>query len=180
VTKNLYQGFAVKYHEELVNEVAKWVGVKETKGNQGHEVVMFQKYVDGLAKGEPWCCGFVQYCLGQVETKNRIRTRIFKTEHVLTMWNKTPVSLRSPQPQEGFIVVWNFVGTPSGHCGIISKVHEETIETIEGNTSDAQKVEREGDGVYKRVRRLNPTGNMKIVGFIDPFANLLKEPAAIT
>ena len=165
------------YYDKLIAEASKWVGIQEKGGdNKGPEVEMFQKYVDGKAEGESWCLCFVQYCLGQVETSEKIRTRLFKTEHVMTMWNKTPQELRLNKPKEGCIVVWNFKGTTSGHCGVITKVLPEKIETIEGNTSNSLDVDREGDGVYKKERSLNTKGKMKIVGFLDPFVNLLKSP----
>jgi hypothetical protein len=148
--------------------------VQETKDNDGLQIQVFQKYVDNKANRESWCLAFLQYCLGQVETNEKIRTRLFKTEHVMTMWNKTPQELRSDKPKEGCIVVWNFKGTTSGHCGVITKVHTDKIETIEGNTSDSKDVEREGDGVYKKERALTTKGKMKIVGYLDPFVNLLK------
>lgn len=162
------------YHDKLIEEVSKYVGFQEKGDNRGPEVEMFQRFVDGKASGEPWCCCMMQYGVGQVERREKIRTRLFKTEHVMTMWNKTPVELRVAQPRPGCIAVWNYVGTSNGHCGLITKVYPDRIETIEGNTSDSKKVEREGDGVFKKERLLNPKGKMKIVGFIDPFANLMK------
>ena len=167
-------------YDKLIDESSKWIGVHEKGTNSGPEVQMFQRYVDGKALQESWCLCFLQYCLGQIETREKIRTKVFKTEHVMTLWNKTPPELRSPRPKEGCIVVWNYVGTPSGHCGIISKVHPTKIETIEANTSKGSEVEREGDGIYKKERSLNPRGKMKIVGFLDPFCILLKGSPADT
>jgi hypothetical protein len=159
-------------HDKLIEEASKWIGVQEKGTNKGPEVEAFQKYVDGVAVKEPWCAAFVMFCVGHVETREKIRTRLFKTEHVLTMWNKTPKELRCAQPKEGCIVLWVKTGTTSGHCGIITKVHSDSIETIEGNTSPSSKVEREGDGVYKKTRALAQVGSLKIVGFLDPFVNL--------
>lgn len=154
----------------LVAEASKWIGVKETAPNAGPEVEMFQRTVDGKAQKESWCMCFVQYCLHQVETQLGIRSNVFNSEHCLTVFHKTALDLYRPRPESGFIVIWQHGQTAAGHTGIVTRViNDVQFETIEGNTSDSSSVERNGDGVYKKVRLLHPTGEMRIVGFLDPF-----------
>lgn len=157
--------------EDLIAQAAKWTGVRETGANKGPEVEMFQKAVDGKARGESWCMAFVQFCLQQVEALHNVRTNVFSSEHCLTVWNNTPFVLRAVRPSPGSIVIWQHGTSSNGHTGIVTLVDDsrDTFTTIEGNTSSGAGVVRDGDGVYVRTRSLHPTGGMHIVGFINPF-----------
>lgn len=174
-----------KYDEKcflLATEAAKWVGVRERGGpNKGPDVERFQKAVDGKASGEAWCMSFVQFCVDQVDRLlaglKHEPTWLFKSEHVLTVWNKTPQAARIPwnQVQPGCLIVWAHYkagkATGSGHTGIVVKLLSNSIngprvETVEGNTGAGSAVVREGDGVYRRVRSLAGSDTMKVVGFL--------------
>ena len=163
----------------------KYVGTVEQGGpNKGKMVEEFQKAVDGKAQGEAWCCSFVWYCL--IETEAALKQEhsvdtmswLYKTEHVLTMWNKSPKESRSKEPRQGYLIVWQHYddkGKPTshGHVGIIVEVlDKEFLKSVEGNTRSPvkSKVEREGDGVYlvKRSYKAN-TGSMRVVGFLKPW-----------
>jgi hypothetical protein len=162
----------IDFRQELIREAEKWVGVKEVGGNnKGPDVERFQKAVDGKAEGEPWCAAFVQFCIREVEVNFKPTVVSFRSEHCMTIWNKTPGVHRYGSPKPGFLVIWNYVGTASGHIGIVRRVIDEfTIETIEGNTApDDNRIEREGDGVYRKIRTTKTVGKMKLVGFIAPF-----------
>ena len=162
-------------HDALIEEAKKWIGVKEaTNHNDGKEVEMFQKAVDGKAQGESWCMAFVQFCLQQVEASQQTRTNMFSSEHCLTVWNKTDIGMRRTTPQPGFVAIWQHGDTTNGHTGIVTEVLENgQFATIEGNTGDGAGVVRDGDGVYRRTRNLAGAGAMKVVGFIDPFSEIL-------
>jgi uncharacterized protein (TIGR02594 family) len=151
----------------LIAEASKWIGVKEEGGdNKGETVEMFQRAVDGRAFQESWCASFAFYCL-----INTGGTDLFMSEHCLTVWNRSPKELRRQKPEPGCLVVWQFEGTASGHMGIVKMVLSDTqILTIEGNTSGASHIERNGGGVYLKQRASRPvTGRMKLVGFLWPW-----------
>jgi hypothetical protein len=157
----------------LTLEAQKWLGVVEKGGaNKGPEVEMFQKALDGKAAGEPWCAAFMMYCIEQVEKATGVKSRLFKSEHVLTLWNKSPADLRAAKPQVGSLVIWQNYrdGRPtiSGHVGIVVEHPKpNVIFTIEGNTGPEAGVNREGDGVYKKVRPFpSVSKNMQIKGFL--------------
>ena len=160
-------------HQSLIEVATKYIGTREATGNNDGEVVnMFQKAVDGKASGESWCCGFVQYCVKQVEQIENIRTNLFSSEHCLTVWNKTDKDLRSNKPEAGYIVIWQHGDTTQGHTGIVTEVVDDNhFGTIEGNTADGSGVVRDGDGVYRRTRSIVGAGSMKVLGFINPFAD---------
>lgn len=160
------------YNLLLVEEATKWLGVIEDKhkgDNKGVEVELFQKAVDGKAQGESWCMAFVQYCIKQIEIEFKIQCLVYKSEHCLTVFrNSQPKVVKEPQP--GDLIIWRFGNTDKGHVGIIKEILPgKRVITIEGNTSDSQAVEREGDGVFEKNRSLLGSDQMRVVGFIRPF-----------
>lgn len=151
----------------LIAEASRWIGVKEEGGdNRGETVEMFQRAVDGRAFRESWCACFCFYCL-----INTGGTDLFMSEHCLTVWNKSPRELRIPKPRPGCLVIWQFEGTASGHMGIVKALMSDTqMLTVEGNTSGASHIERNGGGVYLKQRAIRPvTGRMRLKGFLYPW-----------
>lgn len=154
-----------------------YVGVMEIGGNnQGPEVEEFQKSVNGIADGQPWCMDFVQFCVKQVENNFNWAARIKRSESVISVWMGAEVYKRKALPSRGAIAIWQKIGTAHGHCGIVVKVMNDgkTFETVEGNTSPGKTVEREGDGVYEKTRLLSSKSNvqlgtMRLLGFLDAF-----------
>ena len=165
----------MKQIDLLIPTAQKFVGVKEKTGNNdGPEIEMFQKFVDGVAQGEPYCCAFVQYCVGQVDKQLGTKTVLFKTESCMTLWDKTPTKARLQAPERGCVVIWQFIKdgkpTTSGHAGIVTNVTStNAFDTVEGNTSDGSGINREGDGVYARTRLTQGSPTMKVVGFLRPW-----------
>jgi hypothetical protein len=164
--------------QKLCGIASKLVGVKESGKNKGKMVEEFQKAVDGKAQGEPWCMSFVQYCIKKTDEFGGISSWIFKTEHVLTCWNKSPKEARLSKPEVGAIVIWNYYKngkpTASGHTGIVEKIIDnKTMITIEGNTSDGIGINREGDGVYRRKRLIGNSGSFVLLGYLKPWKNPL-------
>jgi hypothetical protein len=163
-------------------EAKRWVGVLEEGQNSGQLIQIFQRLVDGRAEGEPWCMCFAQYCIKMVDQffaelfpkELASESSIFRSEHCLTTWNKSP-HLRILEPVKGSLCIWQkFDGdkpTTSGHTGIVTDVHEDgTISIVEGNTAPqtSRMIEREGDGVYlKRYKRDHMSkGSLKLKGFL--------------
>lgn len=164
-----------------------YVWVTEQGGpNKGQVVEQFQKAVDGKAQGEPWCVGFVQYCVKRVDSladalaraNTSMRSRLYQSELATEVWHKSPRELRLLGPTPGAIVVWARLvdGKPSwqGHIGIVtglSAAPHEPDTTVEGNTSSGvQGSQREGDGVYERERRDYELPGFVKLGFLDPWA----------
>jgi uncharacterized protein (TIGR02594 family) len=155
----------------LLLEIArKYVGVKEIGGeNRGPEVEAFQKAVDGVADREPWCMSFVQHCIQQVEEELKVNSPLLSSEHCLSVWRAAPKECILYHPEAGSIAIWQMNGTLAGHTGIVERVEADAFHTIEGNTSNGSGVVREGDGVYRRVRKRSGSGKMRLLGFLRPF-----------
>jgi uncharacterized protein (TIGR02594 family) len=155
----------------LIIECNKWIGIHEIGGNNnGPDIEKFQKAVDGKASGEPWCMAFVQFCIMQIEKQLDINSNIFNSEHCLTTWTKSPESMRLINPIPGCIIIWQHGNTSNGHTGFITGINAAgKLLTVEGNTSDENGINRDGDGVYARVRNKNGDGDMKIKGYLKVF-----------
>lgn len=147
------------------------VGIRETDGsNRSPEIDQFELAV-GSKLGDPWCAAFCMYCIQAIEKDLSIKSPIHQGAFVLEVWNQTPREFRLPVPEAGCLVVWNHVGTASGHMGIVECVlGGGWLRTIEGNTGSGDEVVREGDGVYWRKRSIYGTPRMKLLGFLRTFA----------
>lgn len=140
-------------------------------GEENPQVKAFRMCVDGVDSGEPWCMAFVQFCIKQVENKSGIvKSNIFRSERCLSVWEKSEVTMRRPGPEVGFIVIWKRRGKDEGHTGIVTGVRSpEVFLTVEGNTTSGLGIERQGDGVYAKDRRIEGNALFELVGFICPF-----------
>jgi hypothetical protein len=151
------------------------VGVEEVGGdNRGPLVEAFQATIGGV-EGESWCLSFIQALTSYTEHRFNVNSNLPLTEHVLTLWDRTHKDYKfdpkTHEPQAGDIVVWRYGKTMKGHAGIVIKYDAScprVFNTIEGNTGPSGIVEREGDGVYKKVRAKSGTSLMQVVGFIRP------------
>ncbi len=151
----------------IIAEAKKWVEVREHGFNKGKEVEMFQKAVDGVASGEPWCMAFVQFVAKQVMAQVgslKSKGKLVQSEHCMTVWNKTEEKNKSQVGGKGMIAIWRHGQGPSGHTGFAQDAGTVYFNTIEGNTNKAGS--REGDGVYEK-KRLMVGGKMKLMGFVD-------------
>lgn len=155
----------------LLHEAARWVGTMEQGGdNSGPDVERFQRALDGKASKEPWCAAFIMFCIKEVESKLSTQSKIYKSELVLDVWNKSSPECRQIFPRPGTLVLWRHENSISGHMGIIETVHDNGfITTIEGNTGPGMNVVREGDGVYRKLRTVYGTQKMPVLGFLKAF-----------
>lgn len=144
------------------------VGITEGKSdNHGEMVELFQSTI-GHAEGEPWCLSFIQSCVSYVESFG-FESKLFPTEHCLTAWVNSRTR-RPLEPQAGDIVLYRMGDTTKGHAGLITAVTRDKFETIEGNTGPALGViEREGDGVYSKLRPRGGFPKMRELGFLRVF-----------
>lgn len=165
----------------LIHLASQFVGLKESKNNTGFFIEKFQKAVDGKAHGEPWCASFMQYLIQYtdktydeiMQASSEYRSTVHRSEHCLTIWNKTPKENRIYRPEPGCLIIWAHVRngkeTGAGHIGLVTDILSDSIvKTIEGNTSNpSDKVVREGEGVYSKTRDWHyKYGSMLFKGFL--------------
>lgn len=136
--------------------------------NHGKMVELFQSTI-GKPIGQSWCLDFLQSCVAYVETFG-FTSALFPTESCLIAWaNSTCVHPVDPLP--GDIVVYRHGDTTKGHVGIITSILPKSFFTVEGNTGALNgEINRNGDGVYARVRPRGGIGQMQELGFLRPFS----------
>ncbi len=88
---------------------------------------------------------------------------------MLDCWKRSPNTIKAQPPQVGDIVLWQERGTTEGHCGLITGMDSLMFSTIEGNTSDAQQIDRNGRGVFAKKRARGGTRTFAELGFIRVF-----------
>jgi hypothetical protein len=149
------------------------VGEKEDPpgSNRGPVISLIQDTVGGT-EAYPWCMGFVQTCVAYAEKKSGIRSRIFPSEHCMSVWSASPKDMRCGL-ERGAIAIWNYPPGQSGHTGIVKEYSQDFMRLFEGNTTqglrDDGAIERDGGGVHYTKRGLGSTAKMRLVGFIRPF-----------
>ena len=121
------------------------IGVEEVpRGSNDGERVREYLRAGGCTIPAPWCAGFVVWAL------KKAGQDVFTTAHVATLWDKSkPQQQSKPQVGDVFIQIRS---NGSGHCGFVSRVYNDTVDTIEGNTNGAGS--REGYLVCRRTRSI--------------------------
>ncbi len=163
------ESLAKKYM--LSVEAGSYAGIRETTPNDSDMIRKFQSVI-GVAQQESWCLSFVQYCVEKVDRlyfcvdPNHNQSTLMPTEHCLTLWRFSP-ERRKSEPCPGLIAIWQHGDTAAGHAGIVEMKTKDGFYSMEGNSNEAGS--REGDGVYRKKRLLTPMGNLKLLGFIDPW-----------
>jgi hypothetical protein len=134
------------------------IGVEENPrhSNAGPEVEIYLRSV-GLSKGYSWCMAFIYWCTQNASVQTTFKNPLKKTGGVLDQYNSRPLLVQST-PKIGDIFILD-LGKGLGHTGIVEKITDTIIYTIEGNTNDNGS--REG---YKVCRRKRDIKTMK--GFL--------------
>jgi hypothetical protein len=158
----------------LANEAC--IGITEVGGNNKGPLVQLMQETLGSADGEAWCMSAQQTLIAYAEVKTRVLSSVYPSEHCLTVWAKTPKSLRVKIfPLAGALIIWQHGTSQSGHtgCFIESTDGGKTMITCEGNTESGLdskgNVVREGGGFYRNKRSMKANGTMKVLGFLKPF-----------
>lgn len=125
------------------------IGVEEIPkySNSGPEVEIYLKSV-GLTRGYSWCMAFIYWCAQNASAQTKIKNPLKKTGGVLDQYNSSPLLVKTT-PEVGDIFILD-LGKGLGHTGIVEKVENNIIYTIEGNTNDTGS--REGYKVCRRKR----------------------------
>jgi len=165
---------ALTRHQIFVWLAHNMEGTQEVGGpNQGRMVEKFQRAVDGKASKEAYCTGFQVFLCDEVDAlfKDGIKHQLPRTEWSLGMWNAAPVRIKIQRPIPGSVMLWRHENTQQGHAGTVKEVMEELHQcrTTEGNTGAGAGVVREGDGVWERVRSWAGEGDMKVLGWLNPW-----------
>ncbi|MFN3597043.1 MAG: CHAP domain-containing protein [Rubricoccaceae bacterium] len=168
--------------ELAVGIAAGYVGTVEKGGaNRGPEVEAFQRAV-GIPPGSAWCAAFVGFILDEAERQSGRRLVPAVRSGVATRYvGRESVRARdvlrgASRPPVGSLVVWRRGATWRGHVGFVLRDDNASVRgpawylrcgrTIEGNTSSGSAgSQADGDGVWERVRCIQPGAYFRIVAF---------------
>jgi surface antigen len=176
---------AYKYTKQKFGELvsmfaSQWVGVNEIGDNQAFGNKAFQTMMNqvGWHSSDQWCMYFAKAIHYNVFKNNP--TEQAKIDKVLggssqqsynnAKNDKSGTYTTSDTPKVGDIVIFRHNNAPStGHAGVVVKVNSNnTIDTIEGNTSDINI--SNGDYVAKKNRTSvigkSIGGDLVVRGFI--------------
>lgn len=171
-------GGAAPLLAEALKVAASQIGVMEQPlgSNRGAEVDRYLTTV-GLdpTKGSfPWCAAFVFSCFDEAARALGRTNPVVRTAGVLDHWNQAGahgierITAAKAHMHEGLVkpglIFIIDTGDPggAGHTGLVERVDQGKLVTIEGNTNDGGA--REGVGVFRRTGRRVRDIN---VGFID-------------
>jgi hypothetical protein len=144
-----------------------YIGVTEISSNAGPEINRFLASV-GLESGFNYCAAFVSYCLTAADIQNPdqrsavaqhfILDNSIEARHVIRGHKELPA---------GTILVWKRGNTWQGHIGFTDSTWTGSKGwTIEANTTPGPLGDqRDGQGVYRRERTIQPGNYFRITHF---------------
>ncbi len=145
-----------------LDTAASYLYVRETSHNCSHDIARFLRSV-GLGCGQPWCAAFVRYCLDAGRARYpTVRSAAARAYVVSSSIPVKHVVKGYRTITRGWLAIWTHSASWTGHIGIIERMHERAIVTIEGNTTPAPGINRDGDGVYRRLRALPVTSSTRL------------------
>jgi hypothetical protein len=159
------------------------IGVREQPegSNSGPEVDRYLASVGvaprvGPAANRAWCAAFVYWCFQTAARSLAVTNPVVKTGGVLRHWNEASThdavrrhrkarALEDPSfVRPGFIFVYDF-GRGLGHTGLIERIDNGRMITVEGNIAEGATPGREGVGVFRTDRR--KITDKLLVGFLE-------------
>lgn len=172
-----------------VGIAASYIGTIEEGVNRGVAVERFQRAV-GIPPGSAWCAAFVGFILNEAEHQSGRRLVPAVRSGVATAYlGRESVRARDvlrgvARPPVGSLVIWRRGATWRGHIGFVLRDDNASVRglawylrcgrTIEGNTSAPLSAgtssgsagsQADGDGVWERVRCIQPGSYFRIVAF---------------
>lgn len=138
----LYAGGALKERLKVVAVARGELHVREKTGrNDGPEVERYLAYT-GFKKSNPWCASFVSYVFfraGYWEPRTAWSPALFPAGRLV----------KEPRPADVFGIYYPGLKRIA-HAGLVEKVKDNWVYSIEGNSSPDGG--REGTGVFNRLR----------------------------
>ncbi len=151
------------------------VGTVEATGrNDGAKVEAYLSAV-GLHRGAPWCGAFVAWVLDRAGANGPLDARGQRVRTGVALGYRAGVGTVDARlvqrgvwrPPEGALVVWRRGTSWQGHVGVVEWWDRRCGYTVEGNTSSgARGSQRDGDGVWRRRRCVEPGAALRIVAFV--------------
>jgi hypothetical protein len=153
------------FSDKLIQTQYRYVGTIEIPNNRGAKIDSMNR-IAGVSVGSPWCASFVVFTSdksGQI-----ISTKSALAQNHFHYAKKHGRSSSKDRIQAGSLIIWRLGNTSSGHIETILSVVGNNVITIGGNTSAGVGDQRNGDGVFIRMRSLTePMGSLRVLGVVN-------------
>lgn len=137
--------------------------VRETKPNWGPEVRAYlANCVPPIKHPAPWCAAFVQAMTDRAAKAWDITNPLDAVEQEAYCPSYAALAkekgwiIPGQQADIGDLVLYNFGRKRWDHIGIVTRPANKAgaFATVEGNTGDPKQDQRDGDGVYRKLRSM--------------------------
>lgn len=157
-------------NELVVRALQAMLGIHEEGGNNRGILVSAIQDTVGGPDHWAWCMSLQQTAVAFVEKKFSMVCDLAESEHCLTVFNAAKKAKRIlKKPEIGSLVVWQHGYTQSGHVGCVTRISamkDGWFVCIEGNTGGGSGIEREGDGVFEKIRNAQGSKEMRVLGYV--------------
>lgn len=163
----------------IVTTANKYVGMKEIRGNMGWTNEAFEEKMIATGWGETqaWCAYFTELVYSEVYDPLGLAKDLDKyfsgsARRTLSKFAEAEGWSTGTVPVVGAVAIWKLVKGGKdkwqGHAGIVTKVLDSHMETVEGNTNASGS--REGGLVAEKNRkyRFKVENGLALEGFIYP------------
>jgi hypothetical protein len=178
----------------LIFTATNFVGLEETKQNREFddprtkavETEISKQLVRDMSEfgwkpGEPYCAAFLGAVVSMTARScglpyDKFRS-IWTAGCMRNVRNLQALSLLDKQPSRGALMLFRYKETQKGHAALVCEVEgkfpNRNLITIEGNTMVGRKGDqRQGDGIYQKIRNVTNNGSLVTQGFLSA-TNLL-------
>lgn len=141
--------------ECIIDKASKEVGVREQGGNnKGERVATYLASVN-VYTPSPWCAAFVHFIMNECKVPNKVTAWSPSATASNRIYDRRYPSNNKITPQSGDVFTLYYPNLKRiGHTGFITSWNDKWVETIEGNTSEADTRETSTgrDGVFRKKR----------------------------
>mgnify|MGYP000379049915 CR=1 FL=1 len=148
--------------ESVMAVAASQIGTQEATGHNDGPVVKYLTSV-GLAKGDPYCAAFVYWCGREALGAGNPFPRSGWSPDMVNRPDWLRGKGRLPEPGDTFGIYFASKGRVA-HTGLVAAVGRNSLTTIEANTSPqpaSGEADRNGDGVWRKIRPLSTIHSTK-------------------
>jgi len=160
--------YELTVQDKLILFAEDQLGTTETKANRGSKIDEWNNAL-GLPLGSSYCASFVSFALDSANAQiPAVRSGVAQKYITNRSITSGRVSTGRTIPA-GSLVIWKRGDTWMGHVGIVVEDWKGgSGKTIEANTSPSNSgSQSNGDGVYRKNRKLSPTSYFRITHFTE-------------
>lgn len=160
--KNGSQRAPLAEREAVMAAAASQIGTVEKTGRNDGPVEKYLTSV-GLSKGDPYCAAFVYWCGREALGSRNPFPRSGWSPDMVTRPDYIRGKGRPPEPGDTFGIYFASKGRVA-HTGFVAGRKGNSIITIEANTSPQAatgEADRNGDGVWRKIRPLSTIHSTK-------------------